>query len=826
VPAATLLLMTPIKMRIHEVPPAESHSGDTLLATQFTQRAINRDYRTETGKYADSEYPPELDGSTRMSKIPPMMTFENFYGHFAPYSDPSKDESERKELVTRVFAPTEHVTYALWRKYITSMCIASINKSCRDEKDRYCWDVSGTEMISMPTILSSSSPYPELYKRYVRTQQKAQNRPLSVHTVQAWLESSRKRGKTSSLFSMVSVSTTMTSIAGGINNNCTIEMGFKEKEGTKDLDKRAYDMKYFGTVCIGSTPHNADAGKVRRLVSDSRARVLSCMPLWSLDESLTDQERTRDWCVHCMGSVFLSSLEFVKVLVQSMKDGLRLYYESQFNYPNHYYLPVPPTFIVYHKSKILDISIAPGVVVSNTGNKEMMDSSMISLQKAGKIVSPPKIEVEGADAVGNTRNPYYLFFTYPNEDQQPRPIFANSQTVQCQGLPWGPANARISPNHVSNPLIGTKFARMVELDHVNNDEAIWDKEPGEDVVVCFMALPDNYEDSIIISQRFADMGGFSSTSVVPVRLREKDLVPEVGEIVCGKKYKWWKVDCTPSCVCKKKKLFNTNCITVGRIATGRVQSVSRTEDGGISVQILSFSQVTDGDKLGSKHGQKGLVKIWPVLDLPIIVMGKGDSFTADVYMSPASIIARQTHGMVYESGASWRAARDGKCGMNALYDMNDIETEECKMVLDPHTGIPISRRTGDGKKLEPIVATVGMIRMIIQTQTTREKHHMTHGVEGKRSLNVIPGRGHGGGVSRSEMAAHVAYGTGAIAPLEEMCLRENTISEYTCRKCFRIWTLCHCDTDEGWEKTRMRNGMREMDFISVCLDGTAATYVT
>src|SRR5258708_21194067 len=59
-----------VSMRLHEIPTSQSHSGDTFLALQFTQRVINRDYRIETGKYSDSEYPPELDECTKASKVP------------------------------------------------------------------------------------------------------------------------------------------------------------------------------------------------------------------------------------------------------------------------------------------------------------------------------------------------------------------------------------------------------------------------------------------------------------------------------------------------------------------------------------------------------------------------------------------------------------------------------------------------------------------------------------------------------------------------------------------------------------------------------------
>lgn len=221
-------------------------------------------------------------------------------------------------------------------------------------------------------------------------------------------------------------------------------------------------------------------------------------------------------------------------------------------------------------------------------------------------------------------------------------------------------------------------------------------------MVCFLAMPENYEDSIAVSQRFADMGGFSNTSMVPIRLREREPVSEVGERLRGKKYKWWKVGCTAACSCVLKDP-SPSMVSVERSATGIVENVKRTDDGGISVHVLSFSQLIDGDKLGSTHGQKGLVNIIPVLDClivqmpPIVRASRGYSLVPDVYINPASVISRQTHGMVYESGASWRAARDCLTGMEAVYSLDNTETEEYLRVLRPHSGAPMMRRSGDGK---------------------------------------------------------------------------------------------------------------------------------
>ena len=172
---------------------------------------------------------------------------------------------------------------------------------------------------------------------------------------------------------------------------------------------------------------------------------------------------------------------------------------------------------------------------------------------------------------------------------------------------------------------------------------------------------------------------------------------------------------------------------------------------------VTRAQFTDGNKSGSLHSQRGLPYSIPHEDCLLIIMplrkmknpntGEmepiGNSFTADVYTSPASIVFGQTNGMIYESDAAWRATKDGRKGMEAVYNLDDLETEEYTMVLNPWTGAPFIRRTRTTNKPELVKATVEMVLLIAQTQTTGEKHHLTHNLEGKYSLIVVLGRGTG-----------------------------------------------------------------------------------
>lgn len=73
--------------------------------------------------------------------------------------------------------------------------------------------------------------------------------------------------------------------------------------------------------------------------------------------------------------------------------------------------------------------------------------------------------------------------------------------------------------------------------------------PGEDLTVCYIQMPDNYDNSLIVMGATSDRGCFSTISLCTYRISEEEDIPVEGERLCGKKFKWWKGDYTDSCVC-------------------------------------------------------------------------------------------------------------------------------------------------------------------------------------------------------------------------------------------------------------------------------------
>jgi len=792
------------------VPPHQAHTGDsTFLSIHYVLRHCNADYRIATNSYTALQQPPELDGNKILGKIAPLLTFDNQSGHIFDNG-------------TRVFDISHHSTLHSFVEFI-SQC-------CRRSLDRWrAWDLDGLKLIKLRPLDHNNTYEPlcehnKYFARVMNSQYKNPYCPISVHPIQAYIESSEKRGTDSSIYKLSSQSTVVPGMWGGFHNNNSVEMGFDEPEGTKNVALRAYDEKYKGFLSAGFTPHSADAGKTRRVCNYTRVRVVSERPLWSIENITVNNDGP--WIVYCMGSTFSTDLNGITTLVDCLYKGLYDYYSTQFNYPHISQCRSPPTFMVYHREKILYISISPGVILRSTVDGCMVDNYMLYHQVYTPLCKNMVVDSKSEENIKYFFDAFYQTQLFPHQGRQPRGEFAASQLPQAVCLPWSPATARVSPIYPSKQLLATEFVRQMEADHDTNPEAIWDIVPGSDLIVCFMNLPGNYEDSIIMASHCIDRGMFSTMSLCTYRISEKDKVPTIGERLCGKVYKWWKMPCTSSCTCKPKSNKKIIYLSVKREPTAKVVDITRTADGALSIKVESFAQFQGGDKCSTYHGQKGVVLIEDTNDLPILVKDGLDSFTADIYMAVGSVVTRETMNQMYESGASWRAARDGI--RNAIANLDDIDTEQCDFVIHPHTGRPYEGRTETGEivLLQP---TFGMIRVVDQTQKTRERQHFTHNSEGKYSLGTKPGRAAGGGVSMSEMGFHALIGTGRFGIAQEIYNRGNMVRVLTCQKCGRLERICHitkCSNsgESSMKPVRMSHELSVLDYISVCVGGSSNEY--
>jgi hypothetical protein len=71
----------------------------------------------------------------------------------------------------------------------------------------------------------------------------------------------------------------------------------------------------------------------------------------------------------------------------------------------------------------------------------------------------------------------------------------------------------VAPCYTSRPLVRTPLVDDILSSIDDSPESIADEVAGFPTCIAFANFPPNYEDAMMVSQRFVDLGGFSSTSV-------------------------------------------------------------------------------------------------------------------------------------------------------------------------------------------------------------------------------------------------------------------------------------------------------------------------
>lgn len=63
------------------------------------------------------------------------------------------------------------------------------------------------------------------------------------------------------------------------------------------------------------------------------------------------------------------------------------------------------------------------------------------------------------------------------------------------------------------PLVQTPTLKAMLSAAGDDALSIADEFPGFDVSICYLNLPHNFEDCMVVSKKFVDLGGFSSYSL-------------------------------------------------------------------------------------------------------------------------------------------------------------------------------------------------------------------------------------------------------------------------------------------------------------------------
>lgn len=611
---------------------------------------------------------------------------------------------------------------------------------------------------------------------------------VSAYTAHAAVEASKfgSEVRYDDIFTFPHNATPSVGLIGSLGDNQAIDMAPYEEGVVPDMDAREWKDEYLGVVCAFHTSHSTEAGRMRKVACDVNVRILSEQTLDcinSLRLALGNQSIvTGNWLLFFMGKYTFVSSTVVKAVCMhhaalSIAGGCAysLYIDSS--------------------SRTVVMLCSSGTLVKLTSSGFRSDSSEIHRSHRPFGYKQSVIDVSGKDSKRACFSAYALLAEYLEFDRAPRPSIASVQLPQAVCLPWAVGTAAVSPCYTFQPLTTTPLYKAVMKDQKEGNANLATYMPGENVGVLYLNLQENYEDAILVSQRYIDNGGFLSISMCTYLLSPSEYVPPVGHKLCSIVCPWWKPACHPNCKHTKEWMSKRNVVAGTRYTSGTVYEVSRTNQGEWSVKVKSFEQLQQGDKLSTKHGQKG-VAITGVLnpeDMPVVVDKRGVEMIPDVVVAMSSIVTRQTNGQLYETAHALSLLKDcnalpAVCEPGEAFD----KFESCT-VLRGTNRKPFTTLTtlSNGSQHEaPTLATFGYVRMFSQTQKSRERHQVSHLSLGPGTLRTTTGRSRGGAVAFSEMDIQASVAAGLKSCCAEIVSRGSMVVAPVCTSCQRLWLLC------------------------------------
>lgn len=350
------------------------------------------------------------------------------------------------------------------------------------------------------------------------------------------------------------------------------------------------------------------------------------------------------------------------------------------------------------------------------------------------------------------------------------------------------------------------------LTSVNGEMAI-----GQNILIAFLSWSgSNYEDAIILSEKLVKNNKFTTIHIdeVVVSVRDTKLGPEVttcdipnvgesklknlaedgiirigaevnpGDILVGKITPKGESQLTPeerllrSLFGEKARDVKDTSKRVEGGKKGRIINVQvfsrekgdKLESGiikRIHIEIAQIRNVSVGDKLSGRHGNKGVIsKILPVEDMPYMA----DGTPIDIILTPLGVPSRMNLGQILEIHLGLAAKNLGyQAIVPAFAGATDKEikeelkkagfNEDGKMQLyDGRTGEPFQKPT-----------SVGYMYILKLDHMVEDKIHMRSiGPYSLITQQPLGGKAQGGGQRFGEMEVWALLGHGAAHTLREM----------------------------------------------------------
>lgn len=340
---------------------------------------------------------------------------------------------------------------------------------------------------------------------------------------------------------------------------------------------------------------------------------------------------------------------------------------------------------------------------------------------------------------------------------------------------------------------------------------------GQNALVAFMSWHGaNYEDAIIISERLVKDSKFTSIYIEEFECNVRDTklgpeitthdIPNVGEtklrnldeegivrigaevgpndILVGKITPKGETELTPeerllrSIFGEKARDVKDSSLRVPHGKRGRVIGIKvfsrekgdKLESGIIKkiyIQVAQLRNVSVGDKLAGRHGNKGVIsRVLPEEDMPFMA----DGTPIDVILTPLGVPSRMNLGQILEMHLGLAAHSLGYQAITPTFmgvTVDEIKEELVKAGYSPDGKVDLyDGQTGE--KFKQAIA-VGYMYILKLAHMVEDKIHMRSiGPYSLITQQPLGGRSQGGGQRFGEMEVWALEGYGAAHTLREM----------------------------------------------------------
>jgi hypothetical protein len=566
-----------------------------------------------------------------------------------------------------------------------------------------------------------------------------------------------------------------TGIFGVLHMNTLVNMNLDDDMNRPDMEMREFKDEQSHFLCAGHTPHSIEAGSIRRLAHGVEIR------LWSATEWGRFVNCISRYTVRQESSDFLLLIEGSRVAI-SERSFVDLTNCFLLGYMACATMKVVDYFIHRRPGRAMCISVAPGVLIRRHQDWAY-DSSTLSYWKATGYLKHKR-------TMGNCMSTYFSVVPFLRYDRPPRTLISSVQILQAMCHPHLYTSSIYIPKNESKPLVVTEFA----LDLLGEDTHLI---PGENACILLMNLNDNYEDCFIMSSKCVEKEMFSYREVMTLSVDTQEEV-KVGDKITMETHSWWYVPFHATVVSSKYDSKHRLLLTLSRDA-----------------------DITDGDKLATMHGQKGVVKILPAEELPYGIDDEGNRVEFDIIISISSVISRLTVGQVLELHAGRIATSEGRqitCeeyhSMN-LRNGSDITDTFPIKVFNPKSGLPYLRKNVYGSVSE-IMCEWGYGRVSMLKHLTINKHHFTRIESNKYTKYAPSGRTKGGSVKIGDMEMQALASSGLTHTLQELMMRRDMSKVNVCVKCNRQCMLCTCGEEHCMTRSML------IPYSTLCFDTVCA----